>query len=133
MSTATKARTEDAATMAQVLQRQKAANIREGAPGAETRIDRIDRCIKLLIGHETQIVKALNEDFGNRAAEVSGITDVAGSIGPLKYAKAGLRAWMTPRAAQDYAGAARLPGRQGARCASSPRASWASSVRGTSR
>ena len=66
MSTATKARTEDAATMAQVLQRQKAANIREGAPGAETRIDRIDRCIKLLIGHETQIVKALNEDFGNR-------------------------------------------------------------------
>ena len=82
--------------MADVLRRQKAANIREGAPSAEQRIEWLDRCIKLLIGHETQIVKALNDDFGNRAAEVSGVTDVAGSIGPLKHARANLKAWMKP-------------------------------------
>jgi len=95
MSAASTAKT-DAAGMKAVLARQKAANIRDGAPSAEVRIDRIDRAIKLLIGHETQIVKALNDDFGNRAAEVSGITDVAGSIGPLKHARANLKAWMKP-------------------------------------
>src|SRR5580692_9710404 len=84
------------ASMKDVLQRQKAANIRDGAPSAEKRIEWIDRCIKLLIGHDTQIVKALNEDFGNRAAEVSGVTDIAGSIGPLKHAKAQLKTWMKP-------------------------------------
>jgi coniferyl-aldehyde dehydrogenase len=79
-----------------VLQRQKAAHLRDGAPSAEQRIDRLERAIKLLIGHEAAIVKALNDDFGNRATAVSGITDVAGSIGPLKHAKANVKAWMRP-------------------------------------
>jgi len=79
-----------------VLQRQKAANIAQGAPGAEVRIARLDRCIGLLIKYEAQIVAALNADFGNRAAEVSGVTDIAGSIGPLKHARAHLKAWMKP-------------------------------------
>jgi coniferyl-aldehyde dehydrogenase len=79
-----------------VLQRQKAANIAEGAPSAELRIARLDRCIGLLIKYEAQIVAALNADFGNRAAEVSGVADIAASIGPLKHAKAHLRAWMRP-------------------------------------
>jgi coniferyl-aldehyde dehydrogenase len=82
--------------MKAVLQRQKAANLRDGAPSVEARIDWLDRCIKLLIGHEAAIVKALNDDFGNRAAAVSGITDVAGSVGPLKHAKANVKAWMRP-------------------------------------
>ena len=41
-------------------------------------------------------LRALNADFGNRAAEVSGITDVGGSIGPLKHARQHLKAWMRP-------------------------------------
>jgi coniferyl-aldehyde dehydrogenase len=88
--------TEASQRMNTVLQRQKAAHLRDGAPSAEKRIEWIDRAIKLLIGHEAAIVKALNDDFGNRAAAVSGITDVAGSIGPLKHAKANLKAWMRP-------------------------------------
>jgi coniferyl-aldehyde dehydrogenase len=82
--------------MQAVLQRQKAAHIRDGAPSAELRIARLDRCIGLLIKHEGEIVRALNADFGNRAAEVSGITDVGGSIGPLKHARQHLKAWMRP-------------------------------------
>jgi coniferyl-aldehyde dehydrogenase len=74
--------TEASKRMNAVLQRQKAAHLRDGAPSVEKRIDWLDRAIKLLIGHEAAIVKALNDDFGNRAAAVSGITDVAGSIGP---------------------------------------------------
>jgi coniferyl-aldehyde dehydrogenase len=80
----------------QVLAKQRAAHLRDGAPTAKQRIDRIDRCIRLLIDHEQEIVRALNSDFGNRPAEVTGVTDVAGSIGPLKFAKAHLEAWMKP-------------------------------------
>src|ERR1019366_9543880 len=82
--------------MQAVLQRQKAANIAAGAPSAEVRIARLDRCIGLLIKYEARIVAALNADFGNRAAQVSGVADLAASIGPLKHAKAHLKAWMRP-------------------------------------
>lgn len=82
--------------MADVLARQKAAHIREGAPSLEVRAGRLDRCVELLVKNHAELVAALNADFGNRAAEVSGVTDIAGSIGPLKHAKAHLRAWMKP-------------------------------------
>lgn len=82
--------------MNDVLARQKAANLRDGAPSLETRIDRLDRCVALLTRYGQEIVATLNQDFGNRAAEVSGITDVAGSIGPLKHARAHVKAWMKP-------------------------------------
>ena len=82
--------------MQNVLQRQKAANIKDGAPDAELRIDRLNRCIALLIKYEDKVAKALNADFGNRPEAVSGITDIAGSIGPLKHARASLKRWMRP-------------------------------------
>ena len=82
--------------MADVLRRQKAAHIREGAPSAEKRIARLDKAIGLLIKHNDAIVKALSSDFGARAPAVTGLTDVAGSLGPLKHAKAHLKAWMKP-------------------------------------
>jgi coniferyl-aldehyde dehydrogenase len=80
----------------QILERQKAAHLRDGAPSARLRIDRLDRCIRLLVDHNDDIVRALNEDFGARPAEVTGVTDVAGSVGPLKHAKSHLQKWMRP-------------------------------------
>jgi coniferyl-aldehyde dehydrogenase len=88
--------TGEARRMADVLRRQKAAHIRDGAPSAEVRIARIDRAIATLIKHNDQIVAALTQDFGARAPAVSGITDIGASIGPMKHAKAQLRAWMKP-------------------------------------
>jgi len=79
-----------------ILARQKAAHLRDGAPTAEQRIDRIDRCIGLLVDHRTQIEDALNQDFGSRSREATAFTDVAGSIGPLKHARDSLKAWMKP-------------------------------------
>jgi len=78
------------------LAKLKAANLRDGAPSAKLRIDRLNRCIALLIEHEKEIDAAVNADFGNRASAVTGITDVAGSIGPLKHARAHLEGWMKP-------------------------------------
>jgi coniferyl-aldehyde dehydrogenase len=82
--------------MQQVLERQRAAHLKDGSPSAELRIDRIDRAIGLLIGHQNAIADALREDFGHRSVEATLLTDIASSIGPLKHAKASLRAWMRP-------------------------------------
>ncbi|HEX5378693.1 MAG TPA: coniferyl aldehyde dehydrogenase [Phenylobacterium sp.] len=84
----------DAASMNALLARQKAAHIRDGAPTAEQRIDRLNRCIGLLVDHRTAIEDALNEDFGARSREATAFTDIAGSIGPLKHARDNLRKWM---------------------------------------
>lgn len=82
------------ASMHGVLQRQKAAQLRDGAPTAEQRIDRIERCIGLLVQHRAAIEEAVNADFGTRSREATALTDVAGSIGPLNFAKDNLRRWM---------------------------------------
>jgi coniferyl-aldehyde dehydrogenase len=80
--------------MREVLRRQRKAQIADGPPSAETRIDRIDRAIGLLVDHQVEIVDALMSDFGHRSPEESLLTNVQGSIGPLKFAKKNLRRWM---------------------------------------
>ena len=85
-----------ASEMRTLLDAQKAAQLRDGTPSAEIRIDRIDRCIALLVDHRAGIEAALNADFGSRSAEASAFTDVASSIGTLKEAKKSLKAWMKP-------------------------------------
>jgi coniferyl-aldehyde dehydrogenase len=82
--------------MQALLEAQKAAHLRDGAPTAEQRIERLDRCIGLLVDHRAEIEEALNADFGARSRETTAFADVASSIGTLKYAKAGLKAWMKP-------------------------------------
>jgi coniferyl-aldehyde dehydrogenase len=79
-----------------LLAAQKAAQLREGAPSAEVRIARIDRCIDLLVSHRNEIEAALDADFGARSKAATAFTDVASSIGTLKHAKAHLKAWMRP-------------------------------------
>jgi coniferyl-aldehyde dehydrogenase len=82
--------------MQQILDRQKAAHLREGTASKSVRLDRLDRCIALLVDHAEEIADALAQDFSCRARETSLMTDVAGSIGPLKDAKANLAKWMRP-------------------------------------
>ena len=82
--------------MQAILSRQKAAHLRDGPPNAEQRIERIDRCIGLLVDYRDEIEAALNADFGARSAEATAFTDVASSIGTLKHAKAHVKGWMKP-------------------------------------
>ena len=79
-----------------ILDRQKAAHIKEGPAPAERRIDWLDRSIDLLVSHKTQIVEAMASDFGHRSHDQSLLTDVYGSIETLKFAKKNLRSWMRP-------------------------------------
>jgi coniferyl-aldehyde dehydrogenase len=83
-------------SMQTVLERQKAANLRDGPPSLELRLDRLNRCIRILVDNAESIAEALNQDFGNRPKEATGVTDIAGSIGPLKHAREHLKTWMKP-------------------------------------
>jgi coniferyl-aldehyde dehydrogenase len=82
------------AHMQQILAKQKAAHLRDGAPSLAKRIAWLDSCIGLLVDHASEIEQALIADFGARSADATRFTDVAGSIGPLKHAKAHLAKWM---------------------------------------
>ena len=80
--------------MKSLLEKQRAAYLKDGPPSAEVRIDRINRCISLLVEHQDEIADALNKDFGSRSPQMSKFTDVSGSIGPLKHARENLKKWM---------------------------------------
>ncbi len=82
------------ARMKAVLEAQRQAHLKDGPPDAAKRIEWLDRAIALLVGHKDAIAEALREDFGHRSVESTMLTDVAGSIGPLKHAKAHLKKWM---------------------------------------
>ena len=74
---------DNAAGMRAILDVQKAAHIRDGAPSAELRIDRINRCISQLVKYQREICDALAADFGHRSKDQSAFTDIAGSLAPL--------------------------------------------------
>ena len=77
-----------------LLNRQRTAFIAEGAPAYDTRIDRTNRLIALLVDNQDKIVSALNADYGHRSAEASLLTDVWSVIDNYKYTKLHLREWM---------------------------------------
>jgi coniferyl-aldehyde dehydrogenase len=82
--------------MGEILAKQKAANIRDGIPSAEQRIAWIDKSIDLLVTHGEALSQAMAEDFGHRSIDQSNLTDIAGSIGALKFSKKHLKKWMKP-------------------------------------
>lgn len=83
--------------MLDVLNRQKKSYIAEGEVTAEKRIDRLDRTISILENNGDRLCDAMAADFGHRSIEQSKLTDINGSIGPLKDAKKHLRQWMRPQ------------------------------------
>ena len=77
-----------------LLSKQRAAQSRDGAPSAAVRIDRLNRCIALLVDFRSEIEAALEADFGARSRQATAFTDVAASIGPLKHARDHVAKWM---------------------------------------
>lgn len=82
--------------MKAVLKQQQQEFIAEGRVSAEVRIDRLQRGISAVVNNQDKIVEALNADFSCRPRQLSILTDVAGSIGPLKTAAKEVRHWMKP-------------------------------------
>ena len=81
-------------TMQAALAAQRNSYVSEGFVTADTRIDRIDRAIDILVRHSESISEAMNADFGCRPREINLMTDVSGSIGCLKHCRQHLKSWM---------------------------------------
>lgn len=80
--------------MLSVLDHQRRSYLAEGEVTAETRIDRLKRAIAILEKHGGKLCEAMDEDFGHRSLQQSKMTDIDGSIGPLKHAIKHVRSWM---------------------------------------
>ena len=83
-------------SMLKTLQEQRDDFISEGHVSAEVRIDRLNRGVAAIAKHQDRLVEALNTDFSCRPRELSMLTDIAGSIMPLKTAAKHVRKYMKP-------------------------------------
>ena len=79
------------------LEAQKAAQLRDGVPALEQRLDWLERSVDLLVTHNDALCEAMCRDFGHRSLDQSRMTDISGTIEAVKYAKARLRRWMRPQ------------------------------------
>jgi len=84
------------AAIAAVLERQRRAFLADGFPGLATRIDRLDRLARMVLGHEHEIVAALACDFGGRSAVQTLSGDVVGGVNAIRYHRDHLEDWMRP-------------------------------------
>ncbi len=80
-----------------LLEAQRSAFHAEGLVALATRVDRIERCLRLLRAQQEKICAALHEDFGSRSRHVSLMTDLYPSVSALKHVRKNLSRWMKPQ------------------------------------
>ena len=88
--------------LAAFLDRQRAAQLRDGPPSAAVRRNRIDRLIDMLLSNRGAFVEALRQDFGHRSPIQSTFTDVLGVVQALNGDRNNLAKWMKPRRAGSW-------------------------------
>lgn len=79
-----------------ILDKQRHAFMAEGEVAYGTRIDRLDRCIAILVDNQDQICEALNKDFGGRSLHFSLMAEIFTCMNTLKNSKKQLKKWMKP-------------------------------------
>ncbi|NQX87227.1 MAG: coniferyl aldehyde dehydrogenase [Halioglobus sp.] len=82
--------------MQSILQTQREDYLNEGEVSAETRIDRLQRGIDVMVNYSDKLAEALNTDFTCRPREISLLTDIGAGIAPMKHAIKHVRNWMKP-------------------------------------
>jgi coniferyl-aldehyde dehydrogenase len=88
--------------MRRLHSRQKQVWLAKGIPDYQTRIDRMDRLIALLVDNKDEIVATISEDYGNRCIEESLFAEVLYLVDSVKFNKVHLGEWMKPEL--HYAG-----------------------------
>lgn len=78
------------------LQRLRKAQRSHGVPDANTRKDRLQRCIDLLVENQDVLANTLDEDYGGRSPYLTKMSDVLQPVGHLKHAIKHLDKWMKP-------------------------------------
>jgi coniferyl-aldehyde dehydrogenase len=90
----------DVVSLQQLLTEQRAAFLAGGSPPARVRIDRLNRGLDLLLGHERELCEALAQDFGRRPAALTRFADILPAVLAFKDARRNVRRWMRPERCQ---------------------------------
>ncbi|MEQ1725958.1 MAG: coniferyl aldehyde dehydrogenase [Sphingopyxis sp.] len=83
-----------AADMRRLLDAQRADFMTHLPVPIAVRRDRLTRAIAMMVDHADRWCAAATEDFGNRARELTLMTDVLPSVGALKHARKHMAAWI---------------------------------------
>ena len=81
-------------SMATLLERQQLAHRQHMTVNAAVRRERIQQVINLVVEHYSELVAAMEADFGGRSQGFSIMNDVLGSLACLKYTRDHLEPWM---------------------------------------
>jgi coniferyl-aldehyde dehydrogenase len=79
--------------MKQILEAQRTAFMAALPEPLSVRKDRLTRAAAMIADHAERFCDALSEDFGHRSREQSMMTDIAGSISPIKHALKHVDGW----------------------------------------
>ena len=82
--------------MEDMLRKQRAVAMRSRPEALSVRKDRVERAIKLLNDHATDLGKVMSADFGNRSPKQSMITDIASTVNFGKYCLKHIDQWARP-------------------------------------
>lgn len=96
LTSPTIARSAPAAALGVILQRQKAAFLREGPPSAPVRKEALGRLKQLLTVHQAELAVAISADFGHRSRHETLLADVFTTIAGIKHSARHLASWMKP-------------------------------------
>ena len=77
--------------MQQILEKQKIQSRRQTYPSLSMRLDRLDRMLDMMIEYQTQIPKALSEDFGHRPEMLTKFAELAATFEAIHYIKKNLK------------------------------------------
>ena len=86
-----------------LLAQQQSAFASAGHVSADTRRQRLQQVIDLLVQHHEALTTAIDQDFGGRPAGFSLMNDVLGALASLKYARDHLQAWMQDEPREVFA------------------------------
>jgi coniferyl-aldehyde dehydrogenase len=82
--------------LTEIFERQRTAFRLEGHVEYATRIDRIDRCIALLVDNQKALCDALSSDYGCRSASMTRMSEIMTPLANFKHVKKHLKRWMKP-------------------------------------
>eukprot|EP01035_Chromulina_nebulosa_P054182 gene54182-74170_t len=88
---------EPAMRIAALLAAQKAAWLADINPGPATRDDRLARLDRMVVAWQERFAAAISQDFGNRSATVTHLTDVVPVRAAIRHARKHLKSWMGKR------------------------------------
>lgn len=85
-----------AGVLSAMLQRQREAFLRDGAPSAAQRKELLGRLRRTLIDRQEEIATAVNQDFGHRSRHETLLAETFVRVSSIKHMIRHLASWMKP-------------------------------------